>query len=221
MKLPLKFLFLLLLCSTQYSYRLMAEQTFTEGSISYNVVITPAATQQAAAPQKGVYTISVKGNMLRKELKMENGYKTTILYNGNIEVGYSLQLNAGRKYAIQLSRDDLEHEQKPFAGFKTEDLEVAKDIVSMAAQHAKVVYSNKTECDLYYARNWQIADYLTFERFPGIKYLPLAFSYKNEQGMSFRFEAVQFRPGPVDNAIFRLPQDHKIITNREYKALSN
>ncbi len=199
----------------------MAQQTLTEGSISYNLIIDPPPELVANGTQKGVYTISVKGKMLRKELRMESGYQTTILYNGNIEVGYSLQMNEGKKYAIQLSRQDLENEQKPFAEFKMEDLEVAKDIVSMASQHAKVRYSNKTECDLYYAKSWQLADNLTFERFPGLKFLPLAFSYKNDEGTSFRFEAVQFSPLPIDNSVFRLPQDYKIITNSEYKALRN
>lgn len=212
---------LLLFFTIGYWCPLMAQHSLTEGSISYNVTIDPPAEQAVYGPQKGVYTISVKGKMLRKELTMENGYKTTILYNGNIEVGYSLQTNAGKRYAIQLSRQDLENEQLPFEGFKTEDLGAAKDILSMASQHARIVYSNKAECDLYYAKSWELGDYPVFDRFPGFKFLPLAFSYKNEQGMSFHFEAVQFSPVPIDNSIFRLPQDYKIITNSEYKGLRN
>ena len=61
---------------------------------------------------------------------------------------------------------------------------------------------------------------ITYERFPNTKFLPLSFSYKDENGMTMLFDAEKVEAAPVENAVFRIPPDYKMISYKEYKELS-
>jgi len=49
--------------------------------------------------------------------------------------------------------------------------------------------------------------------------LPLAFDYKNDQGVVINFEATNIDENVVENAKFKVPAGYKIISNEEYKSM--
>jgi hypothetical protein len=196
------------------------QQAFQEGTIVYAVRIGPVASGGGFTEHAGTYTITVKGASIRKELKMNSGYRNVIIQNNNTGAIYSLQPAAGQNYAIQLRMEDIRERQQPYEGFVQKEEEGPMTIAGQPCQKAAVSYKDGSTASLYYTKAWTSPDPSLFDRFPGIRFIPLAFEYRNEEGIKMHFAAERIESRPVDSALFRVPPDYKIITNAEYKSLS-
>ena len=194
-----------------------AQKPFMEGTIIYNVKLESAEHKEL----KGVYTFLIKGGEIRKELRLNNGYDDIVLVNCNTSTVHSLQSKYGKKYAIELKMADLTKLQEKFIGFTLNDEPSDNKMVAgLQATKGTVVYKDGSKVEILYSKEWSPAQGITYERFPSPKFLPLSFSYKDENGMVLHFEAEKIESGPVENAVFRIPGDYKMISYKEYKELS-
>ena len=196
-----------------------AQQPFVEGTIVYAVSIGPLAGSGGFTEHAGTYTLTVKGATIRKELQMNSGYRNVIIQNSNTGTIYSLQPTAGQNFAIQLRTQDLEEKMKPYEGFSQKDEEGTMTIAGQPCRKASIQYKDGSSSSLYYSTTWSAPDAALFERFPGIKYLPLSFEYRNDEGITMHFAAEKLEAKPVESALFRVPPDYKIISNAEYKSM--
>lgn len=213
MKYKLCVLFILLL--TAGTSR--AQKPFTEGTLVYKVSLTSADNKSVS----GTYTFFIKGNQVRKEIRLNNGYQDVVLLNCGSNKVYSLQNKNGKRYAIELSMQEMLKRQEKFDGFtlKNETADTKK-IAGYPVYKANVSYSDGTSPEVYYTKEWHPTQPITFERFPNASFLPVYFSYTNEQGMVMTFEAEKIEPGPIENSMFRVPADYKMISYKEYKELT-
>ncbi len=195
----------------------LAQKSFAEGTIIYNVKLLTPDNKSI----KGKYTFTFKGGQIRKDLSLSNGYEDVLLINTNTGTVYSLQNRLNKKYAIELNMADMKKKQEKFRGFKLVNEAANKEnIAGNAAYHANIKYSDGTTGDIIYTKEWQPASQIVFERFPEANFLPLKFSYNESADVIMEFEALQVVPGPIENAVFRIPTDYKMISNAEYKELS-
>lgn len=195
-----------------------AQEVFVEGFIQYKVAA--AAPGTTVPKQIGSYTITVKGNMVRKEFVLDNGYKNILIYNGNSSIYYSLKNTPGKNYAIQLNVADLKSQYKKYEGFKMEESKNTVTIAGLPCIKAKITYTNNTTSNVSICKQYSPSDPFVFEQFPGIAYIPLYFEYTNEQGNNILFTAEKIEKAPQETSFFRVPGDYKIITNEEYKLLN-
>lgn len=193
------------------------QKAFTEGIMVYKVTMESAGQKEVI----GTYTFTFKGYRIKKELKLNNGYQDIVLLDCGKNKAYSLQVRNGRKYAIELSMDDIRRKQAAFGGFTIKNEENSnKKIAGFAAYKGEVNYPGGTNVEVMYTKEWQPSLAITFEHFPNARFLPLYFSHKNENGMTMIFEAEKINASPVENVVFRIPPDYKMISNAEYKKLS-
>src|ERR1700744_2066145 len=99
---PHKLSILLLLLFAGFYGR--AQKPFTEGTVVYKVTLEAADNKTFS----GTYTFFIKGNQIRKEIKLNNGYQDVVLLNCGTNKVYSLQNKNGKKYAIELSMQELQ-----------------------------------------------------------------------------------------------------------------
>jgi hypothetical protein len=194
-----------------------AQQSFVEGRISYAVSIGPISGSAGFTEHAGTYTITVKGSQVRKELTMNTGYRNILLINNTAGTAYSLVTNGGRHYAIQLNAEDLRDRHSRYEGFTQKKLPGTMTIAGWPAEKVLITYKDGTASSLYYTTSWQMAEGAIFDRFPGIRNIPVSFEYRNEEGITMHFQAEKLEPVPVESALFRVPPDYKIISNAEYK----
>ena len=198
-------------------YAAAAQKPFAEGVMVYRVTLRTAENTSFT----GTYTFTCKGSHIRKELKLNNGYQDVVLLDCGGNKSYSLQNNNGKKYAIELSLDDMKKKQERFTGFTIKAEEYTKEkVAGLPVNKATIVYHDGSGTDVLFSKEYQAPFPLVFERFPDARFLPLSFSYKDDNGMVMQFEAEKVAAGPVENAVFRIPPDYKLITNAEYKQLS-
>jgi len=207
----------LLLCSV---VRAVAQKPFVEGCITYTVSMDPAADDAGITRHAGRYRIYLKDQMIRKELELDNGYRSTILWNGSTREAYSLQVTADQQFAVQLRQQDLEAAQKPYKKFRISDAKGSDLLAGWQCRMAVVSYPGGTESHICYSKDWKVAEPLLFDWFPGITVLPLSFEFRNPSGVLLRFHAETLVAAPMENALFRVPPEYRIISNEEYKKLS-
>jgi hypothetical protein len=198
---------------------LRAQSAFTEGSIVYSVSIGPVSGNTGFTEHAGTYTLIVKGAQIRKELRMNSGYQNILIQNSNTGTIHSLQPASGQNYAIQLSPRDMQDRQKPWQNYTMQESDGTMKIAGHDCRQAKVTYKDGTTSSIYFATGLTTGDVGLFDRFPGIRNIPLSFEYRNEEGIVMHFAAEKVVLEPVESALFRVPPDYKIITNAEYKAL--
>lgn len=196
-----------------------AQSAFTEGTIVYSVSLGPVTGTNGFTEHAGTFTLIVKGAQLRKEWRMNSGYRNVIIQNSNTGTIYSLQPASGQNYAIQLSTRDMQDRQKPWQGFTMQEADGSMKIAGHDCSKAKVTYKDGSSSSIYFASQLTTGDPALFDRFPGIKNIPLSFEYRNEEGIVMHFAAEKVALEPVESALFRVPPDYKIISNAEYKSL--
>ncbi len=195
----------------------MAQKPFAEGTITYKVRLRSPDQKEFT----GIYIFIIKGGEIRKELRLDNNYQDVVLLNCVTSKVYSLQNRSGKKYAIQLNMNDLVKKQEKYAGYIIKGEEAnTKNMAGYAAFKGNINYTDGSNTDVFYTKEWQPAQAITYERFPDAKFLPMSFSYKDENNIVMQFEVEKIEPGPVESAVFRIPADYQMISYSEYKQLS-
>lgn len=193
-----------------------AQKPFIEGIITYKVSITAPGDNEGGNRHTGKYIITVKGDQFRKELKMNNGFTYTSLHtNGTI---YILRDAGDRKFAIETDKQRTEEKNAKYRDFKLKNGSVTKTIAGKQAHKAIVTYPNGDTSEILYTTDWEPRAGL-FDKFPGIKFLPLSYTHENNDGMLMYFEAEKIEERPVENATFHIPEDYKLMTYQEYEQL--
>lgn len=207
----------MLLLSLLIGRNAYAQKPFTEGRVVYNVMLESPEHKKIS----GTYTFIFKAAQMRKELKLNNGYEEVVLINTNPSSIYSLQNRNGVKYAIQLNINDLLKRQERYNGFTVNNEQADnRNISGYAVYKGRISYKDGSAADICYAKDWYPSMPVTFERFPDARFMPLSYSYKDENGMTMQFNAEQVTAGPVENSVFRIPPDYKVISNEEYRQMT-
>ena len=194
-----------------------AQKPFTEGVVVYNIKLESADHNE----YKGVYTFTFKGPHIKKELKLENGFSDIVIIDCGMNTVYSLQNRDGKKYSIQLSMADMLKRQEPFIGYTIKnEIRNEKKIAGCVVYKGKVNYKNGSSAEIYYSKDWYPSQPITFERFPDTKFMPMHYAYTDEHGIDMEFDAAKVELSPVENAVFRIPADYKVISYDEYKQMS-
>ncbi len=198
-----------------------AQQIFKEGALSYNVTIQgPADQYEGVKEYKGTYVITIKGNMQHKELKLDNGFNDITIVDGNKEKVYSLREFGRKQYAIELDNNILKDKAKVWRGFSLSSDGTQHVVSNMKGYKGVVKYPNGNTCDIYYSKDWQPGTDM-FEHFPEIQVLPLSYIINSTGGMDMHFKITSIEARPVEQSIFRIPRNYKIISYEEYKQMKN
>lgn len=193
-----------------------AQKVFSEGTITYQVKMGPDDPEF----KPGMYTITIKDDFVKKEMKL-NGLDYIIILNCRTNKVTSLRNLNGRKYAIELKMEDITNDQVKFTGFRVAgETNDNKKIAGCTVHSGTIMYKDGSHAPVYFSRDWKPVQPITYERFPGADFLPLEFFYKDASGITMSFLAQKVQPEPIDNAEFRVPLDYKIISNAEYQQIS-
>lgn len=218
---PSKAVWLFILICIFHCHAAFSQKPFSEGVIVYSVSIDPANGQESLGQQAGMYTLTIKGKQLRKELSMNSGFRNTVIITGKEDEAYSLQQTPGQNYAIQLAPGALKGMTRKYKGYTIREENETRTIAGYSCRKAYVTYPDGSTGKMYYTSVYKPGSDHMLERFPSIGFLPLYFEYRNEQGVVLRLQAEKVAEQPVEAGQFRLPADYKIISAEEFSTLKN
>ncbi len=192
-----------------------AQKVLTEGVLSYKITITSPSNSQV----NGLFIVTVKGPLLLRELKMNNGYENVLLINSNAGTIYSMQKRGIKNYAVELNLAEFLAKSDKYRGASIIGEQKNKDkFAGLESSLGFAHYPDGTDMPVYISHEWSLQDPFIFDHFPDAKFLPLSFTYKDEDGNALKFELEKISAVPVENSVFRIPADYKMISYKEYKS---
>ncbi len=197
----------------------IAQKAFTEGTLRYNITLEPAGNYEGIQQYNGTYTLVLKGKRMRENINLSNGFSYSTLLNMADSSAYTLKKAADRYYAIELDPQQRNEEKKRYSGFNLSTLQGNRTISGINAKHGLVTYKDGSSTEIYYTDEWT-AENVFFEMFPGITVLPLEYTFKRPDGLSVSFKLTSVDEEPVENALFKIPKNYRIMSYKEYEALT-
>jgi hypothetical protein len=192
---------------------LNAQKIFSEGQIKYDVYIN------GSTKPEGVFVISVKGGMIKREISMNNGYHNITLYNHQTGMTHSLSLKGDQKYALEMKAEEVKLKNKRFEGAKIDLSDEQKKLAGLKCQDAEVTYLNGEKAKFSFTTEL-IPMIETFNAmFPGLKGIPLEYEVKSSPTLNMKFVATLIDIKAIDASIFQLPADYKIVTTAELESM--
>lgn len=207
---------LLALITTSISW---GQQAFVEGEIVYRVSIRKVGETPNKSSNNGSLHIYVKGDAVRKELNFDGEFKSTLLFMGATKPSYTLRQIGNQNLAVQL--DDRQLKKQALACVQMQ-MEILKNdrpnIAQFATEKVKLCCNNAAPINIYFTRTWSINNKRIFEAFPMFGYLPVSFEMNEGNSKIIYFELEKIESRPLDNGIFRIPGDYRIMSLEEFNA---
>lgn len=216
---------IILICSlAALPFIVEAQQKFTEGVITYNVTITgkiptPADEPALTETKSGTMTISIKGDNIREDIKLEDGYKHSQINNYATGKEIILQTINTIHYAIEINLKDQRKNNIAYYGAERQNGSGKKSIAGFEALESTWKYKNGTALNLYYITAYELDHPEIFDQFPELKGIPAMYDVPMSNGFTTHFELKSIQAAPVDNATFRVPEGYRIISRKEYDKL--
>ena len=210
---------LLALITTSISW---GQQAFVEGEIVYRVSIRKVGETPNKSANNGSLHIYVKGDGVRKELNFDAGFSSTLLFMGNTKPSYTLRQIGKQNLAIQLDDKELKKQALTCAQMQMEILKNDQaNIANFKAEKVKLCCNNAAPVSIYFTRAWTINNQKIFDAFPLFGYLPLSFELNEGSTSIIHFELEKIESKPLDNSMFMIPANYRIMSLTEFKAWQN
>ncbi|CAN5601211.1 hypothetical protein BH11BAC2_BH11BAC2_13410 [soil metagenome] len=198
---------LILVCGFTYSQK-------TSGKVKFEITYPDSETpkdQQSMLPKEAV--MYFKGEKSRMETAMGMGMSSVTLVNGK-EVVILMDM-LGNKMAMKPNLDAADKNRS--ADFKIEYLSETNVIAGYPCKKAVIHSPNAEDMILWYTEELSVNSGLS-KAIQGVKGFPMEFSM-NEQGMSMKMTAVSVEPGEVEDALFIVPSDYKLMSKEDMQKM--
>ena len=202
-----------LFLSLLVGFRAYAQKIFSEGVINYDVFVN------GSEKPDGLYSVTVKNNMSRRELLMNNGFNNILISNQKTGSTITLNVDAENKYALTMTASQVAEQNQRFEKAVFSVTNQKKTIAGYASSAATVRYLNGEEANFYFTADL-LPPHESFNiLFPGLQGVPLEYEVKSNKDKSIRFVATAFETKIVDVKVFDIPKDYKIVSKEELEKI--
>ena len=202
-----------LFLSLLVGFRAYAQKIFSEGVINYDVFVN------GSEKPDGLYSVTVKNNMSRRELLMNNGFNNILISNQKTGSTITLNVDAENKYALTMTASQVAEKNQRFEKAVFSVTNQKKTIAGYASSAATVRYLNGEEANFYFTADL-LPPHESFNiLFPGLQGVPLEYEVKSNTDKSIRFVATAFETKIVDVKVFDIPKDYKIVSKEELEKI--
>ena len=202
-----------LFLSLLVGFRAYAQKIFSEGVINYDVFVN------GSEKPDGLYSVTVKNNMSRRELLMNNGFNNILISNQKTGSTITLNVDAENKYALTMTASQVAEQNQRFEKAVFSVTNQKKTIAGYASSAATVRYLNGEEANFYFTADL-LPPHESFNiLFPGLQGVPLEYEVKSNTDKSIRFVATAFETKIVDVKVFDIPKDYKIVSKEELEKI--
>ena len=202
-----------LFLSLLVGFRAYAQKIFSEGVINYDVFVN------GSEKPDGLYSVTVKNNMSRRELLMNNGFNNILISNQKTGSTITLNVDAENKYALTMTASQVAEQNKRFEMAVFSFTNQKKTVAGYASSAATVRYLNGEEANFYFTADL-LPPHESFNiLFPGLQGVPLEYEVKSNTDKSIRFVATAIETKIVDVKVFDIPKDYKIVSKEELEKI--
>ncbi len=156
---------------TCFTYPIFAQQNIAEGKIVYDIFFTEKNDLQ----QKGQLVITLKNNILKREMKVDGLIINTIIYDGNTGESKVYSDVSGNKLMKAMTKLDLQLQNKRFENASYKYSSETKNIISTAATKVNITYQDGTNNTVYYSENFKVSMPEFYNMFSALKGFPMQY----------------------------------------------
>jgi hypothetical protein len=199
---------------------------FSEGRLQYTVEIGQVSPREKGSEElggKGTMVLYLKYGKCRMEMKMNNGFIYTLLYDLNGDGAISLLKNGNESYALKLTDQEYKRQNFNLEEHKQTLTDETREIAGMQGKKAGIDVSASRHIDVFYATAMSVANPRFFSVFPGVNSLPgIPLHYESHETadnskLVLTLDTVEARP--VDSRMFDVPRGYILITMDKYKSI--
>lgn len=209
--------FNLILVAFTLSLYSFSKKGFFNGVIEYKVELDSDELDAASKAMLGSLSSKMffSGHKTRIEMDMGMVVNTTITDSKNKE-GVILIDMMGQKYAMEMTKEDIEKAEKENAEPKIEYTNETKKVAGYNCKKALVTMEGLDEVlSVYYTDEINVPEN---DQFKGLKGFPLEYQI-NQGGMKMKFTAVNVTEKKVDDNLFTIPSGYEKVSKDELNKL--
>jgi hypothetical protein len=212
----------MILMALMISVQVFAGKKDFEGVMVYNITYPDSKLDaQTMASMPKTMKITVKGDMSKTEMSLGMGNTSTI-FNAADETSTTLLEMMGQKFAIKMSKEDIEKENAKMQDYSVEQTDETKDIAGYSCKKVLITYTQDgktTTQEAWFTEELgEGAFNATNPIFKDIKGTLLEFTV-NESGMTMTMTAVSVDKKKISDKEFDIPEGYKEVTQEELQSM--
>jgi hypothetical protein len=194
-----------LLCFSLIQLGAGAQTIINEGKIIYDVYITNNLDEQ-----KGQLIITIKNNKLKREMKMNNGYTNTILFDASTGQSNVYNDMNGNKFAKVVSKADVLLQNQKFAKATYIADAATKMIINKTCNAVNIAYADGNKNTVYYATDYRVGIPEFYSMFPELKGIPMQYEVVTNSN-KIVLVAKSVEQIPIDALEIASPTGYKLL----------
>jgi hypothetical protein len=183
----------------------IAQISITEGKIVYDIFITTNKDEQ-----QGQLIITLKNNMMKREMIMKNGYSNIILFDVNTGKSTVYSMLNGNKLSKVLSKADVLAQNQKFLSAKYNETKIQKTIANKPCAEVKITYTDGSQNTVFYNVDYRVAMKEFYSMFPDLQGMPMQYQVATS-GNTILLVAKSIEAKPVDNIEMEAPMGYKTM----------
>ncbi|MFI5219900.1 MAG: DUF4412 domain-containing protein [Bacteroidia bacterium] len=210
---------LLLICFATINSAVLNAQKINEGKVVYEISYPDADIpdeQLAMMPTES--SIQFKGTQSRLDMAMGMGMSMIMIFDGKEKTSTTLMDMMGSKTATKMTEQDMK-EEKEKKGIKDPQVKLTDETKTIAGYVCKkaVITTEDGSFDVFYTNDIENKSQWE-ERYKGLN--GFLMEYQMKQGpMTMKMVAKSVGKEKVDEKIFEIPADYKMMTKEEMKKM--
>ncbi|MFZ6052987.1 DUF4412 domain-containing protein [Halocola ammonii] len=177
--------------------------------VKYNELSPELKTYESSLPQQA--SVYFKGSKIRMEQTTAFGKQIVITDQENEQV-FMLMDMLGQKIALQIPREDYQMKVENMKDQRIDYVEETKTFAGIECEKAIVTdATNGKKLTVFYTTLFENPG----DKFIALKGFPLFYQETSSNSVSMELKAVTIEEQPVDDQLFDIPAEYKIMTREE------
>jgi hypothetical protein len=182
-----------------------AQIMINEGKIIYDVFITTNLIEQ-----KGQLIITLKNNWMKREMKMNNGFTNTILFDAQSGESTVYNDNNGNKFSKKISKEDVKIQNIKFANAKYISNNESKMIDNKKCKSVDITYTDGSKNVVFFDENYRVGITEFYSMFSELKGLPMQYEVTTNTN-KILLVANSVLQTPIDAVEIDAPTGYKML----------
>ncbi len=200
------------------SLGLYGQKTISEGTIIYNIVITPKDkdSKKGSGLTGSTSIIYLKGGLSRTEMVSSLGNEITI-HNSKSGSAVILKEYSGQKLMITLNNDNWAERNKKFDGLIFENVAGTKEIEGYNCKKAIAKLKDGSFITVYFTQDLNLMNKDYSQAFKNLPGFPIEYEFETDK-LTFKYSLSKIDFNPVAAAKFDFPKSgYRVMTYDENK----
>lgn len=182
-----------------------AQVLINEGRITYDMYIGNDAENP-----KGQLIITIKNNIMKREMLMNNGFTNMIMFDATTGLSKMYNEVNGNKLVKNMSKDEVLSQNAKFENAKYDYKTAAKQIANKDCKQVNITYTDGTSNIVFITEDYKVSLKEFYTMFAELKGFPMQYEVATS-GSKILLVAKSVEQIPIDAKDLEAPKGYKVV----------